>query len=380
MSILDVSLAQKYIDKTAKDFDFNINIMNDKGIIIASKDASRIGDFHEVAYNLLNGTSTTGVVNEERKYIGTKPGVNLFIEHKNKVEGVICVTGNPENVSAFAGLVKSSMEVMLDYEYQMEGSRSWKNKVEQFLYYILFEDDIDMTLANSMAEEMKLNKDVYRVVLIIQCDIDYTAENIIKELRTTKGYSYNDLIAVARNGDIIVVKSVKSSQQDEYNNFRKEIKDYTDYFLEKLPKHYDKDRFRFLVGTRQKSISKYRHSYQHAQKLKLYTKNNRGPSFFDDHILDYFRSNVTMKVYDNIFNVYDDFFNDDDKGMIVKAVEALNRNNYNVVSSSKELFIHRNTLVFRLNKIKSALNIDPISNAKDREFLNELAYYYKNKI
>lgn len=90
MSILEPELAQKFIDKIAKHLEYNINIMNDKGIIIASKDASRVGNFHEVAFSMLEGTLETGIVNENQKYLGTKPGVNLFIDYKNKHEGVMC--------------------------------------------------------------------------------------------------------------------------------------------------------------------------------------------------------------------------------------------------------------------------------------------------
>jgi carbohydrate diacid regulator len=86
-----------------------------------------------------------------------------------------------------------------------------------------------------------------------------------------------------------------------------------------------------------------------------------------------------MKAYDNVFHVYDTLFNEEDKKSLVEIVEALYRNNYNVVYSAKDLFIHRNTLIFRLNKLKEILNIDPIANAADREFLNELAYYFGKK-
>ena len=47
--VLDVELAEKIIDKLADCTDYNVNIMNDKGIIVASKDKSRVGTFHEVA-------------------------------------------------------------------------------------------------------------------------------------------------------------------------------------------------------------------------------------------------------------------------------------------------------------------------------------------
>lgn len=155
MSVLEPALAQKFIDKTARHLEYNINIMNDKGIIIASKDESRIGNFHEVAFKMLEGTRDTGVVTEPGKFLGTKPGVNLFIDYKNKHVGVICVTGNPENVHAFANLVKTSMEAMLEYELQMDTERRRKDKTEQFLYYMLFDEDTDLGVAENMARNLR---------------------------------------------------------------------------------------------------------------------------------------------------------------------------------------------------------------------------------
>ena len=51
--VLDVELAEKIIDKLADCTDYNVNIMNDKGIIVASKDKSRVGTFHEVALEIV---------------------------------------------------------------------------------------------------------------------------------------------------------------------------------------------------------------------------------------------------------------------------------------------------------------------------------------
>lgn len=95
--------------------------------------------------------------------------------------------------------------------------------------------------------------------------------------------------------------------------------------------------------------------------------------------MNYYRSLATIKAYENVFNVYDTLFSEDDKKQLVETVEALCKHNYNIVYSAKALNIHRNTLLFRLNKLKVLLNIDPVANAKDREFFNELAYYFSQK-
>ncbi|AKL94611.1 carbohydrate diacid regulator [Clostridium aceticum] len=379
MSILEPALAQKLIDKTARLFEYNINVMNDKGIIIASKDASRVGDFHEVAYNMLSGTLVSGVVKENQKFLGTKPGVNLFIDYKSKHVGVICVTGNPDTVQVFAEMIKTFMEAMLEYELQVEGERRRKDKTEQFLHYLLSEENIDVAVASTMANDLGITKDLLRTCVIIKYNADYSAKKIVQALTGIEDYSHQDIITVARNGEIIVFKSINLKFPEAIKEYKDTIEEYISKFIKKLPDEYDENEFSFFVGSLQNKINQYRGSYLHAQSLALQAKESDGIYFFNDHVLSYYRNLVTIKTYDNIFNVYDILFNEEDKKLITQAVEVLSRNNYNVVNSAKELYIHRNTLLFRLNKIKDVLNIDPIGNAADREFLNELAYYFSRK-
>lgn len=379
MSILEPALAQKFIDKTAKHLEYNINIMNDKGTIIASKDASRIGNFHEVAFGMLNGTLETGVVNEDQKYLGTKPGVNLFIDYKNKHVGVICVTGNPDNVRAFAELVKTSMEAMLEYELQMEGDRRRENKAEHFLHYLLYEDNIDLAIANRMADELNLNRDLLRVCIVVKHHSDCSPKKIIEALTKAEGHSFQDVITIARNDDIILFKVLGDKISDGIRDYKNIIEEYINHFFKEMPKEYDTNKIGFFVGSIQTSISKYRCSYIHAQELGIHTKGINGIHFFNNHILNYYRSLATIKAYDDVFNAYDAVFNDEEKRQLVEIVEALYKNNYNIVYSARDLYIHRNTLLFRLNKYKSMLNIDPVANSDDREFLNELAYYFSKK-
>ncbi|MDF1616757.1 CdaR family transcriptional regulator [Petrocella sp. FN5] len=379
MSILEPALAQKFIEKTAKNLEFNINIMNDQGIIIASKDASRIGDFHEVASSMLNGTLDTGVVDENQKFLGTKPGVNMFIDYKNKHVGVICVTGNPENVKAFAGLVKTSMEAMLEYELQMEGERRRKNKAEQFLYYLLFNETVDFAVASKMAEGLELKKDILRVCILIKYDAQYQPRKMIEALTKAEGHSYQDIITVARNDDIILFKALSGDLQVSIQEYKELLDGYILSFIKKLPEGYQKDKICFFVGSLQMDINHFKESFVHAQELGLRIKADKGTYYFNEHVLDYYRSLATIKAYDNAFNIYDMLLSDDDQMQLVEIVDALYKNNYNVVYTAKDLFIHRNTLLFRLNKLKGLLNIDPVANASDREFLNELAYYFKHK-
>ena len=91
--MLDNFLAEKFIKKAGESTEYNINIMDEKGVIIASKDAERIGNFHEVAYWIIHGDEEIIDVPDGGKYLGVKPGVMLPIEHRGKRTGAIGVTG-----------------------------------------------------------------------------------------------------------------------------------------------------------------------------------------------------------------------------------------------------------------------------------------------
>ena len=379
MSILEPALAQKFIDKTAKHLEFNINIMNDEGIIIASKDKSRIGNFHEVAFKMLEGTRESGIVKENQAYLGTKPGVNLFIDYKNKHVGVICVTGNPDNVHAFANLVKTSMEAMLEYELQMDVERRRKDKTEQFLYYILFEENMELGIAEKMATKIELNEAQVRVCMVIRTDGGVNPHHMISALMKAEGASHHDLIGRARNDDIIVFKALGTDFAQVSREYIQKLNLYIESFLGELPEGYPLEQFEFFIGSLQNQLKNYRSSYIHAQEMSLHLKGDKGIHFFQNHVLNYYRNKVTMKAYYEIFNAYDALFSEEEKKQMVDIAEALRNNNYNVVYSAKELYIHRNTMVFRLNKLKESLNLDPVANADDREFFNELGYYFKNK-
>jgi carbohydrate diacid regulator len=328
---------------------------------------------------MLNGTLESGVVKEGQKFFGTIPGVNLFIDYKNKHMGVICVSGDPDTVRTFSELVKVSLEAMLDYEFQMEREHAKNSKTEQFLYYLLFDENVDISVANIMAESLDIKKDVVRTCIIIKNSSEYNSKKIIEALMSADGHSNQDFVTFARNDDIIIFKALDNERLDAIKNYKQVINDYINDFINKLSGGDKENRMCITVGSLQDEISKYRESYIQAQDLGLQIKGEKGIYFFNDFILDYYRRLVTIKTYDNVFSVYNSLFNVQERKSIAEMVEVLSKNNYNIVNSAKELYIHRNTLLFRLNKVKDELNIDPVANAADREFLNELAYYFRLK-
>ena len=140
--MLEVELAEKIIDKLSGVTDYNINIMNEQGIIVASKDKSRIGTFHEVAFEIVNKKLDYKEVEAEDTFLGTKPGINMALEYKKKIIGVLGLTGqdNTGEIRSVAFVIKKMLETVLEYEYQKEKAQKRRTDKERFYNALLYEE------------------------------------------------------------------------------------------------------------------------------------------------------------------------------------------------------------------------------------------------
>lgn len=377
MAILTPEFAQQFIQKTVKTLPYNVNIMNHEGIIIASKDSNRIGDFHEVAYGLLSGKLDSGVVTEKDHYIGTKPGINMFIDYKGEHIGVICVTGDPENVKSFAGFVKSSMENMLEYEIRVEQNQRSMSNEERFLHYILFEDDYNFDEATRLYDHYGIECSRLIAMIIIRYSMRIDREMILRGLASGNESYRKGIFIKGRNDEIIIMKNISDDVSGGIRDYKDQIFQYIWDLEERIPIDLGGNDLKYYVGSLQTQVDMYRASYNHAQQIALHPRlgQNSKVLFFLDHIQDFIRNSVTMKLYNDIFAAFHTLFQGEEKAVMVETIKALDANNYNLVNTSRDLHVHRNTITFRLNKLKSTLNIDPLVIGSDRELLNELAHY-----
>lgn len=79
---------------------------------------------------------------------------------------------------------------------------------------------------------------------------------------------------------------------------------------------------------------------------------------------------LSGNIYKNVFQTYVELIEraGNIKDTILEIVNTLDKCNYNFNKVSEQLFVHKNTVFFRLDKIKEFLEIDPVKNACDRHF------------
>lgn len=105
--------AKNIVDEISKLVKQNINLMNEKGIIIASCDKERIGQFHEGAYKVITEKLDEYYISDEIATETARTGLNLPLELDGEIVGVVGITGSYDEVINQGRLLKKMTEILL---------------------------------------------------------------------------------------------------------------------------------------------------------------------------------------------------------------------------------------------------------------------------
>lgn len=376
--MLDEQLAKKFIDKIASYTSHNVNIINARGIIVAaSKDLPRIGSFHQVAYQMMEQNTPISSLTKADAYLGVQPGVNMVLSCKGKKMGVVGVTGDPQEVYDIALIIRMSLETMIEYETQYEMLQERKNTKLHFINTLLYTDNDEILQElPGMARALSYRTDILRIPLLIDCPHKHR-ETVTELLKNSSEHCSQDIMSLTRNGQIIVFKAFSLDETQLFQNYRHLLENYLAPLLS-----YGKDKglnCPVFAGSFQREIQSYHDGFRHCTWLRSHLGENGDVSFFYDHIKDYMNSQIPFLELHKVYGAIDNLLSEDFRKSLTETVTALEQTNYNLNAGSRELFIHKNTLAFRFNKIKSFFALNPIQESEHRNFLSYLNYYLKNR-
>lgn len=109
------SSAQQIVDEIGKLVKQNINLMDETGHIIASNNRARVGNFHIGAYRIIQNHLQEYYITPElqAQLPDVRQGLNLPIEVDGEVQGVIGITGEYDEVIQYGQIVKKMAEILI---------------------------------------------------------------------------------------------------------------------------------------------------------------------------------------------------------------------------------------------------------------------------
>jgi len=140
---LSPALAHDIVARTMRIIPFNVNVMDARGVILASGDAARVGQLHDGALLALARRATIEVdAAAAPRLHGALPGVNLPLTVAGQLCGAVGLSGAPDEVRQFGELVRLTAEMILE-QASLAGELQRDTRYREAFVLNLIRDDPD---------------------------------------------------------------------------------------------------------------------------------------------------------------------------------------------------------------------------------------------
>lgn len=373
-NFLNSRLAQDIVARTMQIIDCNVNIMDSKGVIIGSGDAERIGELHEGA--LLALSQGRSVVIDETladRLQGVKPGINLPMRIDGEIVGIIGLTGSPDSLHQFGKLVCMTAEMMLEQSRLMSILAQDSRLREELVLNLirtesLSKDQIDW------AQRLGIDLSLPRVTAVIEIDSGQLGvDTAIAELQQLQniliGPDKQNLVATVSLSEIVVLKPALNTSGN-WDALR--IKKQLDSILSGMSVSGGL-KLRIALGNYFSGDGSIARSYRTActtlQIGKLYYPEQRSYNYQDlmlpvllDSLRGSWQTSELVRPMQRLKVM-------DSNGLLRRTLMAWFKHNVQPIATAKALYIHRNTLEYRLNRIAELTGLDIKESFDDRLLL-----------
>lgn len=161
--MLSPSLAQEIAGDTSAVIGFNVLITDAEGMVIGSGDSSRVGTFHEASVEVIRTQEPAAhSASEAHRLRGVRPGVTLPLVTDGQAVGTVGITGTPAQVRRFGLLVKRQTEILLRESVMLRSRLLAERAAEKLLTDIaaydpqVVEDDFLVFRAAELGFDLRL--------------------------------------------------------------------------------------------------------------------------------------------------------------------------------------------------------------------------------
>ncbi len=265
---------------------------------------------------------------------------------EQQLEYILIAGGLGEDVYMVGKMVAFQIQnLLVAYKERFDKDNFIKN---------LLLDNLLLVDIYSRAKKLHIQADNKRVAMIIETD-NAKENNVLEVMRTYFGANSKDFITAVDENNVIVVKDL--SEGDSVKEIEKTAAGI-ESFLEKE----NMRNVRIAYGTIVNEIKEVSRSYKEA-KMAL----DVGKIFFGErNVIAYSELGIGRLIYQLpiplckmfIKEIFDGKSPDDFDEETLTTINKFFENSLNVSETSRQLFIHRNTLVYRLDKLQKSTGLD----------------------
>lgn len=171
------STAQQIVE-TVKDVSgFDVNYIDRDGIIFASTDLKRVGDYHEVGFQVVK-TGETIEVEHDDAFLGTHRGVNLPFVYRGEAIAAIGITGEPDEVRKYAHLALRITALILREQELDERRGNERARISYIIRALTSGEPLNMDFLRANLSMFGLEPESVCRTLIIRRDTEKHMTNV----------------------------------------------------------------------------------------------------------------------------------------------------------------------------------------------------------
>lgn len=326
------SVFQEFIKVVQENRNYTIGLIDGNGKVTACSDEKQVG-------LMLN--------------VDAPDSHNLFyhIRVKNADYGWLWLYGKDENLELMGNLINDSLNIRLTYEMNQNMMQSATTEDDQLMKLLLDNDLFDTDRVLQLVEQTGFDRSRSRLAICLYNEKGFDSRKVSRLKMLPEG---DTLLCSLLNSYILLIFYVvqEDAQQEE-------IKEHVNKFLKTL-QGMELSSDTCWVGSIQRKLKDYKESYNHCLWLRDNVKKKRGETvFFFDYLYQYFQSKISIQDIKGIFGYY---YGINSKGIdikeLVRIADAMYENNFNISQTAESLFLHKNTLIYKLKKYEEIFQID----------------------
>lgn len=261
-------------------------------------------------------------------------------------EYIVMIKGEDEEAYRIGKITAFQIQnLLVAYKERFDGDNFIKN---------LLLDNLLLVDIYSRAKKLRIENNVPRVVFLIETEIDKEF-NVVEIVRSIFPTKQKDFVTAVDEKSIILVKELKEKDsKEEIDQISKHI--YDTLSAEAMTSVY------VAIGTVVNDLKNVSASYKEAKMAlevgKIFEENKK--------IVKYEQLGIGRLIYQLPAPLCKMFINEVLHGLsmdqfdeeTLTTVNKFFENNLNVSETSRQLYIHRNTLVYRLDKLQKMTGLD----------------------
>lgn len=363
-----VQHAQMVIENIKEILPFPISLSDHKGYIIGDSNPKRVGTLHTPSIEVLRKRRAISFDEEKiKQYENVLQGVAVPLNFHDETLGVLGIIGPPKEVWPHVELIKNYVEIMWQDAFKKEVKGLEERSLETFVQYLIHDANLQTIKVKQFCDLFQLNYDLNYYCIVIDIgdalihsltkarhSFDINKGRFIERAKEIFQWVPGDICAFLNTEKIVVIKA--ATDRENYYQFMHQLTNlgrrFQSYF-----QRYTTNTFKIAAGTLVQTIEKVSYSYEKAEWLLR----NGQKLDLNMMVYNYFNWEILTKLLP--FQIDDDFYYKIHvrlKSLFADKLFPQLKNDFlvyceshlNVSEAARKLFLHRNTLIYRLNKIE----------------------------